>query len=599
MFTFKSLTSIAAIMAALTTAAPVEDTATALALTPEIAAAIAKRCYPRLRAPRMEGTLLEPFCGQQQLREEPTATRTTPSSRTGPASSTTASALSTASFGLLLTTGWTSRSEPTSSELDMGLEAISPAPRPELPPNQFGTGGWSETPSTMRILAAHSTVLGLYMPRDTTLNSPEVVMAQNCKDIATKLLEELEKLRAAEEGGKGRIWRSVTAALQEAWTESDLEELLKKLKVYQDNLQFYVLISVRESIEFLSQRQNDQFLESNAVMEKLVEVLESHQNVISRDDSNVETFRSLKLGESTEFDLKLLAPPEVIRKSALSYAEALLREEAAILNSLKFPVMLDREEDISTAEKKTFDWIFEDPKPDELPWSNFRAWLREDDPLYWITGKAGSGKSTLTKYIFCHPRTTREISLWATSAQPLIIAGFFFWNTGSAMQKTQQGLFREIGFNKPDDLSDIWTNSRLERSFSQAATRTLRLSLKDLSSAESVRICASSRPYIAFQNAFGKFPSLMLQNLTYRDIKTYVTTKFSENAQMTEVQRREPETVRLAKEVVEKAAGVFLWVKLVVRSLLEGLGSFDSLSDLRRRLEDLPDDLEDLYWHIL
>ncbi|KAM7208985.1 hypothetical protein V8F06_014910 [Rhypophila decipiens] len=131
------------------------------------------------------------------------------------------------------------------------------------------------------------------------------------------------------------------------------------------------------------------------------------------------------------------------------------------------------------------------------------------------------------------------------------------------------------------------------------ATRILTALLKDLSSAESVKGCASSRPYIAFQNAFGKYPSLMLQNVTYRDIKTYVTTKFSENAQMSEVQRREPETVRLAKEVVEKAAGVFLWVKLVVKSLLEGLGSFDRLSDLRRRLEGLPDDLEDLYWHIL
>jgi hypothetical protein len=35
-------------------------------------------------------------------------------------------------------------------------------------------------------------------------------------------------------------------------------------------------------------------------------------------------------------------------------------------------------------------------------------------------------------------------------------------------------------------------------------------------------------------------------------------------------------------------------VKLVVRSLLEGLGSFNRLADLRRRLEDLPRDLEDL-----
>ncbi|KXX72930.1 Vegetative incompatibility protein HET-E-1 [Madurella mycetomatis] len=512
---------------------------------------------------------------------------------------------------------------------------------------------------TMRILAAHSTVLDLYTPQDASPTGPEKVLVRSCKDIATKLLERLEKLRTAEERGKGRIWNSVKAALQEAWSGSDLDGLLKDLQQYQDQLKFHVLASVRESVELISHRQYDQFQKSSAVMNKLLEVMQSHQNAISRDHEMVDTiaeqheitrrevknaiiktFGSLRLGESNEFDLELLAPAGVISKRAESYAEALLQEERAILNSLKFPVMLDREEDISVAEKRTFGWIFEDPKPDDLPWSNFRAWLRGDDPLYWITGKAGSGKSTLMKYIFCHPRTRREISLWATSAQPLIIAGFFFWNTGSPMQKTQQGLFRsllyqilsnhreliplvrsEIGFDKSDDLSEIWTKSRLERVFRQLISQRVKAIkvflfidgldeyagshaditklLKDLSTAEGVRICVSSRPYIAFQNAFGKYPSLMLQNLTYRNIKTYVTTKFNRNAQMIEVQRQEPETAKLAREVVDKAAGVFLWVRLVVRSLLEGLGSFDRLSDLKRRLEELPEDLEDLYWHIL
>jgi len=139
-----------------------------------------------------------------------------------------------------------------------------------------------------------------------------------------------------------------------------------------------------------------------------------------------EAFKDLQLREPHDFSLRSLMPSGAVRNEANSYAKTLLQEEREILNSLKFPVMLDREEDISIAEKKTFDWIFEDPKPEDLPWANFRAWLREDDPLYWITGKAGSGKSTLMKYIFCDPRTRRSISRWATSAQPLVIAGFFF-----------------------------------------------------------------------------------------------------------------------------------------------------------------------------
>jgi hypothetical protein len=40
---------------------------------------------------------------------------------------------------------------------------------------------------------------------------------------------------------------------------------------------------------------------------------------------------------------------------------------------------------------------------------------------------------------------------------------------------------------------------------------------------------------------------------------------------------------------------VFLWVKLVVRSLLSGLGKHDDVSDLQRRLRLLPTDLEKLF----
>jgi len=56
---------------------------------------------------------------------------------------------------------------------------------------------------------------------------------------------------------------------------------------------------------------------------------------------------------------------------------------------------------------------------------------------------------------------------------------------------------------------------------------------------------------------------------------------------------------RRVNEVLCKAEGVFLWVNLVVKSLLKGLGQRDSISDLMRRLEVLPDDLESLYEHML
>jgi hypothetical protein len=51
--------------------------------------------------------------------------------------------------------------------------------------------------------------------------------------------------------------------------------------------------------------------------------------------------------------------------------------------------------------------------------------------------------------------------------------------------------------------------------------------------------------------------------------------------------------------VTFKAFGVFLWVYLVTESLLEGFFDGERLSDLQRRLDSLPADLERLFWRML
>jgi hypothetical protein len=53
------------------------------------------------------------------------------------------------------------------------------------------------------------------------------------------------------------------------------------------------------------------------------------------------------------------------------------------------------------------------------------------------------------------------------------------------------------------------------------------------------------------------------------------------------------------EDIVLKAQGVFLWVDLVVRDLLAGLQNWDRISDLQKRVELLPPDLENLYKHML
>ena len=61
----------------------------------------------------------------------------------------------------------------------------------------------------------------------------------------------------------------------------------------------------------------------------------------------------------------------------------------------------------------------------------------------------------------------------------------------------------------------------------------------------------------------------------------------------------DPGAQDLVNEIQERAQGVFLWVFLVVRSLLRGLTEEDDIAMLQKRLRQLPTDLERFFQQIL
>lgn len=93
---------------------------------------------------------------------------------------------------------------------------------------------------------------------------------------------------------------------------------------------------------------------------------------------------------------------------------------------------------------------------------------------------------------------------------------------------------------------------------------------------------------------------LRLQDLTRNDITLYIRETLEQNDLFNQLRKRDnAHCVELVEEVVSKAQGVFLWVFLVVRSLITGLTNADRITDLRRRLRLLPSDLESYFAHML
>jgi hypothetical protein len=79
-----------------------------------------------------------------------------------------------------------------------------------------------------------------------------------------------------------------------------------------------------------------------------------------------------------------------------------------------------------------------------------------------------------------------------------------------------------------------------------------------------------------------------------------ILTPTTQNKAFQRLAARDPESSHaLVEEIVGKAQGVFIWVALVVQSLLRGIRNRDELSDLWDRLRLFPKELEPLYARLL
>ena len=323
------------------------------------------------------------------------------------------------------------------------------------------------------------------------------------------------------------------------------------------------------------------------------------------------------------------------------------------MQSLRFPEMFTRQEQIPDAYRNTYEWIFEDSARPETPvrynWANFAEWLKTGYGTYWIHGKPGSGKSTLMSFIEQDDRTATALQQWAGSNANLLMPSFFFWESGTEKQKSVEGLLQSLLYqilsHAPDLLDAIdvapflgpikkaWTERRLVKTLKNIMVASkdtstffcffidgldefigdrdiLRNVVKDLSNYQNSKTCVSSRPEQSFHRFFRSAPQLRLQDLTHNDIEFYVNDRLGDELLELREQCRQCKSslpqphsnqcaLSLMTEIVSKASGVFLWVKIVTEQMLSGLRDGDSIVELRQRLDELPQDLERLYAHML
>ncbi|KAI2633041.1 hypothetical protein GGS26DRAFT_555059 [Hypomontagnella submonticulosa] len=462
-------------------------------------------------------------------------------------------------------------------------------------------------------------------------------LCDGVRKLTQELISTIEHLKLSSTGGK---WASVFQALKSVWKEQDIADLLRRLDRYRQQIDSVLLELLQERLRVFTETAEDK---DAKVEQNFSKILASLQPGSQWQRQLVETARQA---------VQAQAPPNVMQLdnfSALLSAGARDDREKFIklrmLESLKFADMRDRYERIPEAHQKTFEWVFHESEDGEgdskRRWDNFATWLMSNNKLYWVTGKPGSGKSTLMKYLSDNARLRSRLKVWR-GEKPLYTGRFFFWNSGTALQMSRiglmQSLLHEIVSQCPDEIPRIfpdrwqyqvyfgydsrpWSWSEVSGAFKRLVADSSKafffmidgldefdgdcaelasFLLKTASTGDNVKLCIASRPWLVFEDAFRHRPSLRVEDLTLKDIEVFASDKLTENVMFSQLQEHDPTNARaLIEEVTEKSSGVFLWVRLVIKSLLEGLQDGDTVDDLLARLYLIPRDLEELFQKIL
>lgn len=238
----------------------------------------------------------------------------------------------------------------------------------------------------------------------------------------------------------------------------------------------------------------------------------------------------------------------------------------AILHALSYLEMGARFRNVHEPGEDEYKWAFKWKVP-------LRAWLTDEEGIFWVSGKAGSGKSTFMKFLCCHPTTQALLAEWS-AGKHLVVASHFFWcaTTSSELEKTREGMLRTILFDAISSLPDAvriesvrtifptkwktatllstadkpaWTESELLKALGRlialpntcfaffvdgldeyspakdhgAFIRQLQQLAKDTNA----KLCVSSRPWRVFETRFGGLRSkLNLNDLTQVDMCRHI-----------------------------------------------------------------------------
>ncbi|KAJ5633545.1 hypothetical protein N7528_001387 [Penicillium herquei] len=296
-----------------------------------------------------------------------------------------------------------------------------------------------------------------------------------------------------------------------------------------------------------------------------------------------------------------------------------------MLELLRFDQIDSRRLTIKKHHTKTCQWFL--THPDYTQWLD-PAGLKESNGFIWMNGKPGAGKSTIMKFAYL------EMKRGTRKAQGVTLTASFFFNArGDNLERSTVGMYRSLLLQLLEGYPDLqgvlddpevvppcqnecpslmalkelfWNavcalGNRGFTCFVDALDECDEQQVRDMvdyfedlteqSTDQDIpfKICVSSRHYPYITPRYGKRLILEDQLGHSKDLETYIKSRL-----------RLRDTIlmdELQLTLLAKAAGVFMWVVLVV-DILNKEYQRGGLA-LRKRIAEIPSDLSELFKDIL
>ncbi|GAB7324003.1 hypothetical protein MBLNU13_g07405t1 [Cladosporium sp. NU13] len=289
------------------------------------------------------------------------------------------------------------------------------------------------------------------------------------------------------------------------------------------------------------------------------------------------------------------------------------------LEALSFDHMDSRIANIDSALKDTCRWLFQ--TSEYIRWRD-RSLFNDHHGFLWIKGKAGSGKSTMTKCAFEHAEENSHGDA---------VVSFFFNARGHTLEKTVEGMYRSLlaqllrklpalrpkfPAHAPQDGWEIGLLrnflTKAVRGLSRNCVVTFYIDALDECNENDIREAidffeelgelahsSSAHLYIYFASRY--YPRITIshseeirldeQDQHDEDISTYVQTKLK----ISDCDRKK----ELASQIQARSSGVFLWVVLIIRMLRIKIDRGLSHPELLFEMKAVPTKVQDLIADIL